>query len=362
MAGKALGVNGPMAPSTLGATIMHEHLFIDFWLDKQPRFNQPASESALWDQKLTLENLHLARERNPIKDNYILGDVGLAIREAFEFRKCGGQTIVDVTSIGLGRDPLALRAVANATGLNIVMGAGWYQKVYHPADMDKRTVDDLTDEIVSDIVVGVNGTGIRSGIIGEVGINGDPITPNEVKSIQASARASRATGAAISFHAGGRYREKFQVATLVGESGGDLTRTIFGHSNSYAHDVPFLLELLSLGVYVQFDTLGRVAAMMAAPPIPPGPVDPAAPAVPFDAYVAAAIPKLIDAGYADKLLLSQDVCTKTHLKAYGGTGYSFVMEKFVPYLRSQGVAESNIHKMMVENPQRVLTFVSPEPV
>lgn len=359
MAGKALTVSGPVDPNQLGAAIMHEHLFIDFWRDKEPAFNAPATEVALWDQTLTLENLHLARDNKRIKDNYILGDEDVAIREAGEFRRWGGDTIVDVTSIGLGRDPLALRRVANATGLNIVMGAGWYQKVYHPPDMDRRTVEDLTEEIIRDIVAGVNNTGIRSGIIGEVGINGRPITPNEEKSVRASARASRATGAAISFHAGGWYREKLRVAAMVGEEGGDLTRTVFGHSNSYAGDVPFLLELLSLGAYVQFDTLGRVLAPVAQRPDEPGP-NIGGPQVATDALVADAIPKLLAAGYEDKITLSQDVCMKTHLKSYGGTGYSFVLEKFLPYLRTRGVTETQVNKMMVDNPRRVLTFAAPK--
>jgi len=359
LAGKALTVNGPVDPSGLGSTIMHEHLFIDFWRDKTAAFNQAVTETALWDDHLTLENLHLAQDRKPIKDEYMLADVPTAIREAAEFRKWGGDTIVDVTSIGLGRDPLALRQVANATGLNIVMGAGWYQRFYHPPDMDRRTVEDLTDEIIRDIVVGVNNTGVRSGIIGEVGINGRPITPNEEKSIRASARASRASGAAISFHAGGWYREKLRVAAMVGEEGGDLNRTIFGHSNSYAGDVPFLLELLKLGAYVQFDTLGRAVAAVAQRPAEPGP-NIGGPQVATDALVVEAIPQLIAAGHEDRLLLSQDVCMKHHLKAYGGTGYSFVMEKVLPELRQHGVTAAQINKMMVENPRRVLTFVAPK--
>ena len=78
-----------------------------------------------------------------------------------------------------------------------------------------------------------------------------------------------------------------------------------------------------------------------------------------DALVAEAIPQLLDAGYEDRLLLSQDVCMKMHLKAYGGTGYSFVLEKFLPYLRMLGVTEEQIHKMMVVNPRRVLTPCGP---
>jgi hypothetical protein len=80
-------------------------------------------------------------------NNYILVDERAAVEEALEFRRFGGQTIVDVTSIGLKRDPLALRRVSEATGLNIIMGSGWYQKVFHPRDMDRRTVEDMADEI-----------------------------------------------------------------------------------------------------------------------------------------------------------------------------------------------------------------------
>ena len=357
MVGKVLTVNGFLDPESLGAAIMHEHIFIDFWLDKAPGFNAPVTEIDLWEQTLTLENLHFEREGKRIKDNYILTDESLAVRELRYFKNSGGMTVVDVTSIGLGRDPLALRRVANAVGLHIVMGSGWYQKAYHPENMDQRTVEDMTEEIIRDIVEGVSGTGVRSGIIGEVGINGNPLTPNEIKSIKASARASRATGAAISFHQGGTDREKLEVASILGEEGADLTRVVFGHSNSYASDIPLLLELLDLGVYIQFDTLGRVGAPVARyPNIYDQDMNRMYPAA-NDVLVAEAIPQLMEAGYEDRLLLSQDVCFKTHLKAYGGAGYSFVMEKFLPYLQTKGVTTPQIDKMMVKNPMKVLTFV-----
>jgi len=223
--------------------------------------------------------------------------------------------------------------------------------------MDQRTVEDMTEEIVRDITVGVGDTGIRSGIIGEVGIEGNPLTPNEIKSIKASARASRATGAAISFHKGGTDREKLEVASILGEEGADLSRVIFGHSDWWASDISLLLEVLNLGAYVQFDILGRVGAPVARYPNNHDQkmlrLYPAA----NDVLVAEAIPQLMEAGYEDRILLSQDVCWKTQLKAYGGTGYSFVLEKFLPYLRTKGVTDHLIDKMMVENPMKVLTFV-----
>ena len=359
LAGKVMTVRGPVDPAQLGQTIMHEHLLITLFKTRAPDDNTPATEWALWDEELTLDNLHLARDRSKaIRDNLVLLDVQTAIDEAREFRHHGGGTIVEVTSIGIRRDPLAMVRVSHATGLNIVMGAGWYQKLYHPANMDERTVEDMTDEIVRDITVGVGDTGIRSGIIGEVGLEGDPITENERKSIRASGRASRATGAPISFHRGGVGREKLQVIGMLGEEGTDMSRVIFGHSDPIAGDLPLMLELLSHGVYIQFDLLGRVGVPLRFQP--DGDDLASFMTSAGTAAVADAIPRLIEAGHADRILLSQDVCTKMQLKAYGGTGYSFILEKFLPEMRSRGVSEEHIGMMMVENPARILTFAEPK--
>ena len=347
LAGKVLTVVGPVDPEVLGQTIMHEHIFIDFQNPVARANISQATDMGLHLSPVSLNVLSEVRFRRiPNRDNLYLTDFGEAIDEVMEFKRHGGQTIVDVTSIGLGRDPHALQQVSQATGLSIVMGAGWYQKQFHPADMDSRTIEELTDVIVRDIVVGAQGTSVRSGIIGEVGINGNPLTANEMKSIRASARASRITGAAISFHVGGRGEEKFTVLEAVAEEGADLRRVIMGHSNSIADDLPFMKRLLERGVFIQFDTLGRPNGRL-------GGVD--------DGKVARGIVELIEAGYADRVLLSQDVCNKIQLKKYGGTGFSYVLENFLPALRDLGVEEEDIHKMMVENPVRALTFASPEP-
>ena len=347
LAGKVLTVVGPVDPEVLGQTIMHEHIFIDFQNPVARANISRATDMGLHLAPVSLNVLSEVRfRRTPNRDNLYLTDLGEAIDEVMEFKRHGGQTIVDVTSIGLGRDPHALQQVSQATGLSIVMGAGWYQKQFHPADMDSRTIEELTDVIVRDIVVGAQGTSVRSGIIGEVGINGNPLTANEMKSIRASARASRITGAAISFHVGGRGEEKFTVLEAVAEEGADLRRVIMGHSNSIADDLPFMKRLLERGVFIQFDTLGRPDGRL-------GGVD--------DGKVARGIVELIEAGYADRVLLSQDVCNKIQLKKYGGTGFSYVLENFLPALRDLGVEEEDIHKMMVENPVRALTFAAPEP-
>jgi phosphotriesterase-related protein len=354
LAGKIMTVLGAIPPDDLGPTLMHEHIFIDFQRPAhlkdvrqgQHRDITAATDVGLFLQPVSLRTLSAVRNGvAPNRDNLYLTDMDDAIDEVSRFKRWGGDTIVDVTSIGLGRDPKGLAQVARATGLHIVMGAGYYQKQFHPPDMDLRTIEQLTEVIVRDVARGVDDTAIRSGIIGEVGVEGNPLTPNEMKSIRAAARAGRATGAAISFHVGGYMEEKFQVLDAVAAEGADLHRVIMGHSNSIANDLPFMRRLLARGVYIQFDTLGRLGSRL-------GTVD--------DGKVAVAVADLTKAGFADRILLSQDVCHKIELTKYGGTGYSYVMEFVLPELRRLGVAESDIHKIMVENPRRTLTFVAPQ--
>ena len=359
-AGQVMTVKGPIDPERLGYTIMHEHLFLDLRKWAAPSENGPVTDTAVWDQKLTLDNLHLARSRKAVGEDYLLNDEKMITEEAMEYGIWGGGTIVEVTSIGLRRDPEAMLRVSEATGLNVVMGAGWYQKMFHPPDMNQRTVEDLAEEIVRDVTVGVGDTGIRSGIIGEVGVQGEPIEPNEIKSIRASARASRATGASISFHRGGADRqEKLQVVNVLGEEGADFSRVIFGHSDPMAGDMPLMLELLKHGVYIQFDLLGRVNAPLDWKP--PSYLQEDMWTFGINSLVADAIPRLISEGYADRILLSHDVCTRVQLKRYGGTGYSYIPEVFLPHLRNRGVAEEHIQLIMVENPKRVLTLAEPLP-
>ncbi len=356
-AGQVMTVRGPIEPERVGVTLMHEHLFLTTNKTYAPVGDTPATDWRLWEQDVTMDRLDLVRARKPIRDNWFVADEQTAVDEALEFRYLGGSTFVEVTSIGLRRDPLGMARVSYATGLNVVMGTGWYMKLYHPDNMDELTVEGMTDEIVRDITVGVGDTGIRSGIIGEVGIEGAPITENEVKSIRAAGRASRATGAPITFHRGGQGWEKLAVIDMLREEGADTSRVVFGHSDSLATDMDLMLEMLGHGVYIQFDLLGRVAVPLRY--APDGDDLRSFMTSAGAAAVADAIPRLIDAGYIDRLLLSQDACTKMQMKPYGGTGFSFISERFLPELRSRGISEDHIQTMMVENPKRVLTFVEP---
>lgn len=346
--GKALTVRGPVDPSTLGETLMHEHIYANFELGRIDPPN-PGTAAELSRQKLSLSNLAAVRAGFWNADNDFLGSLEDATSELLEYKKAGGGTVVDVSSIPIGRDARGLFRVSNATGLNIVMGGGWYQKRYHPAYMDKLTVEDITNSIVRDVVVGVDGTSVKMGIIGEIGINGNPLTPNEIKVTRACARASRLTGIPMTFHIGGYREEKLTILDVVASEGVDLKHVVMGHSNSLALDLPLARRVLARGVTIEFDWLGALGS----PGGFMGPTD--------DITAAKAIIELVKEGYVDQIVISHDVCTKLQLKKYGGLGYSYINDYFLPTLREMGLSESDIHKIMVVNPARQLTFTAPQP-
>lgn len=345
IAGLVQTVTGPVDPSTLGETLMHEHIFID--LRRPPHNPRPGWGTPESKEPLTLANLAAVRRGSIIEHNDVLGDFDEMLAEVLEFRNAGGGTLVEVTNTGLGRDARSLQRLSRASGLGVVMGAGWYEKNFHPADMDDKTVEELTDAIVQDIAVGVDGTSIRSGIIGEVGIEGNPLTPNELKSVRASGRAARITGAPISFHHGGFGEEKFQVLDILEEEGVDLGGVVMGHTGGLGDDLPFARRLLARGVFIEGDFLGTTGS-------PWGTLWPVT-----DHAVARGLAALIDDGHADRILLGTDVCQRIQLKRFGGHGYTYITDHFLPALGRLGVSDDIIRTIMVDNPARALTFREP---
>jgi phosphotriesterase-related protein len=328
LAGKIMTVAGPIDPSALGLTLSHEHIFIDF--SAPPPMVPPVTGVSV------LKALQPAGGRGGS-----LTDFDESLAEIKEFKKIGGGTIVDVSNFGLTRDPEALLRVSKASGLNVVMGAGWYQKALHPPDMAERTVEELTAIIVRDVTVGAQGTSIRSGIIGEVGVNGKPLEANELKSVRASARAASITGAPIMLHSFATNDEMMTVLDLIASEGVELSRVVMGHTGG--KDMEYMKRLFQRGVFVEWDYMGQA-------PLPPA----------ADAQRIESITAVINAGYADHVLLAHDICTKAQLKKNGGGGYTYISNVILPGLRAKGISDETIRKIMVDNPRRALTFVAPQ--
>ncbi|HXW77866.1 MAG TPA: hypothetical protein VEJ84_00125, partial [Acidimicrobiales bacterium] len=196
-------VTGAVPVENLGTVLSHEHLFIDLTSHWQPTDGDdpgPRPGGAGPDGGFGWGSVGSLR-RNPFGqvDNLIIDDLQATTEEVAKFRDLGGTTIVDLTPPDIGRDVVSLKAVAEATGLQIVCGSGHYIFLAHPERIAGADVGLLTDELLAELEVGIDGTGIRSGVIGEIGTS-NPIHPDEEKVLRAAARAHRQADVPIVVH------------------------------------------------------------------------------------------------------------------------------------------------------------------
>ncbi|HJR49614.1 MAG TPA: hypothetical protein VJ794_00825 [Gemmatimonadales bacterium] len=343
--GQAQTVLGPIAGEAMGITLPHEHLLIDF----EVMFKEPADGSGrgLARQPVSLANLGWIRQHfSSNLDNLQLLDEAVARDEALLFKHAGGQTLVDPTNRGLARDPLALARVARATGLNILMGSGYYVDAAHPADMDDRTADDIAREIVADLTVGVGDTGVRAGFIGEIGTTW-PWTDNERKVVSAAVAAQRDTGAALMIHPGRHERLPLEIVEVVRKAGGDLGRTIMCHVERTIADPAVLLELAASGVRLEYDLFGLETSYY--------PYNPAFD-MPNDGERMRQILFLIERGHLAQILMSHDIAYKHCLTRWGGFGYHHLLVNVIPRLRAKGADDKTIQTLLIDNPRRAFVY------
>lgn len=344
MQGLVQTVLGPIEPSELGATTTHEHLYIDFSF-----MYRPAQDSAkdLSNAPITLENRGwIGRHYYSCHANLQLMDVVTAVEEVAHYKTAGGGAIVDATTIGIGRDASALERISRETGVHVVMGAGFYVDAVHPRDMETRNVDSISRRIIEDIQDGVDGTGIRAGIIGEVGCTW-PITENERKSLAAAAIAQRETGAAILIHPGRHPDAPPEILEILSSGGADISRVIMGHLDRTVFETEQLLSIAASGCYLEWDLFGNEGSYY-----PLAELD-----MPSDAQRLDFIGEMVAAGYGDRVVIGQDICTNHRLVRYGGHGYGHILENIVPRMRRKGFSEDAIEAITVGNPARILTFV-----
>jgi len=346
--GKVQTVLGLIESDTLGITLPHEHLLTDL----STYFVEPseASQRKLAYESVRIENLGwIKTHRMNNIDDLRLTDESVAIEEAMLYKKAGGDTIVEVSSIGLCRDPEGLARISRATGLNIVMGSGYYVGASHPPDLVKKSEEEIAEEIVRDILVGVGETGICAGIIGEIGCT-IPLLEEEKKVLRASAMAQQRTGAAISVHPSSRDDLVLEIVDILGEAGADLHHTIICHVNYFGFCRDTLCRIADAGCYIEIDNFGRPAV--------PYPIFLYGKLIdmPNDTQRIDSVKQLIDYGYIDRILISHDICFKTDLINYGGNGYAHILYNVISWMRFKGIHDDQIRNIMINNPKRILKF------
>jgi phosphotriesterase-related protein len=309
--GQVQTVLGAVAPGDLGFTLPHEHTKCSLW----------------W-----IENRWDYWE--------LIGDEPRINEELAAFKGLGGGTLVDVTPIGIGRDLARLARLSQAAGLHIVAGAGWYRQAYYPAEarIDRRSIDDLADEIVQEFTDGP----VRPGIIGEIGTDKPWVTAQEERVFRAAARAALRTGASVTTHAVQSDVGLAQL-TILEDEGLDPARIVIGHCDSHPR-IEHWREIVRRGAHVEADFLGMSFTPLERAGEP---------------KVVELISTLLNEGFEKQILLSQDVCHDSQLASYGGNGYTYLQKSFLPRLAAAGATAATIKTITVENPARLLTLRNP---
>lgn len=253
------------------------------------------------------------------------------IEEYKELYTKGVRNIIDVTVMGMNRNPDYVKKVADLSGMNIIQSTGWYQDKFIPSFVDNHTVEEMAEVMIRDITIGIDGTDNRAELIGEIATSKNQMTDREYKVFKAAVIAHNQTGVPITTHTTlGTYgKEQIQ---FFKEHNVDLSKVVIGHVD-LTGDTDYVLSLLSEGVYVEFDTVGKENYMP-------------------DEKRLEMLLAVEDAGYTDKVFLSMDITRKSNLKYKNGIGYSYLLDTFVPMILEGGVSKDFVEKMLVENPKR----------
>jgi len=296
------GIQGKIRPEDLGKTYMHEHLYLD-----------------------------LSRIKGDPDTHYDATEVVAA--ELKDLREKGISTIVEVTNTGMGRDLERMKRIAEISGMQVIISTGYYKDPFLPDTVTEETVEALAKRMVGELNEGIDGSGIRAQLIAEIGTSKDVMTEMEEKVFEAAARAHVETGAAISTHTTlGTYA--LEQLEFFKRFGVDLERVVVGHVDLRC-DLEMHMRIADTGATLAFDTIGKVNYAS-------------------DEARVEHIQKLIERGYGKQIVLSQDLTRKSHLKAFGGIGYSYMLDEFLPKLKAAGVDEDWIQHMLVETPVRIL--------
>jgi phosphotriesterase-related protein len=307
-------VLGPLDTSELGFTLTHEHVF-----------------TASAGIQKTFPELFGDFEQ-------FTEQAASTLREA---REGGVRTIIDLTTLDLGRDVRFLAEMARRTGVNIIAATGIWRDI--PRALWNRTPDEIAALFVREIEQGIEGTGIKAGII-KVANDAEGVTPTGEIILRAAARAAKQTGVRVSTHsfAPGRVGEQ-QVAVFEDE-GLDPNRLYIGHSND-STDLDYLTGLLRKGVWLGLDRHQTMA--------------PIGPDAEGRAQTLAA---LINAGFGDRLMVSHDwsvlgVSRTSDPRAsrrHNPDGWLFAKRKLFPRLVELGISQEQIDLLNYDNPRRFL--------
>jgi len=335
-------VLGDVDPKDVGQVLFHEHVLFDI---------VPPGSAGDREAEINFQNcwqIDYRSNENPANSHQI--DPDIAAQELHHLAEDGGSLIVDQSVGGLARDPEGLAQAARASGIHVVAAAGSYTSAYlSPSDM-AMDIDALTHRYTVEVIDGLDGTSIRAGLIGEMGCSW-PIHPFERRALKAAARAACATGAALSVHPGRAPEACSEILDITEAEGLDPNRTVLCHMDRTFPEGDGIAKLLKRGANVEWDFFGIEQSYYWMGEV----------ALPTDRDRVRLIRNFADAGYGDQILVSQDICTKTRLRHWGGHGYGHILRNVAPLMRQLGLEASLINQLLRATPLRLLTLQETTP-
>lgn len=310
-------VTGDIKPDALGFTYCHEHLVA----------SPPPPTS----------------ENDP---DLVILDEEKAVAEATIARDCGVRSLYEASAWDYGRDPLALKRISEAVGIQIIACAGFNKGQWFAERLQGREISDLEEQIVAEVTEGMDGTGIRGGVI-KFGTGYNQISDIEEKVIRAGARAHRRTGAVLHGHteAGTMALEQIEI---LRDEGVDLRRVGLVHLTR--NPDPWLhRKLLKTGAWLCYDGFSKIKYYT-------------------DSVRTEMLLDLIEDGYLDQLLIGADLARRTDLHSYtGGPGLGYVAGTWLPRFREEltnrGESAARVEQicqaLFVDNPARYFDFGTP---
>lgn len=329
-------VTGCVEHTALGIVLPHEHLANSLG----PAFSPAEDEivRGLLDGPVSPDLAWVLRDYPyNSQDNVGLDDEAAVLQDLQLFGRMGGGTVIDLTPPGLGRNPGLLKSYSERSGVNVIMGSGYYlQNFQSPDDLDASEAHQ-TEMMIADF----NRDGVRPGVLGEIGVSPD-FTLNEEKSLRAAAHAQRTLGVPLFIHMPGWQRLGQRILDIVlDECGVDPKAVVLCHMDPSFVDPGYQRELAQRGTYLCFDMIGMPYRF-------PGEGESPAPA-----QVADAICALIAGGHQDRLLLSHDTFLKGMLTRYGGNGFGYVPFVFPSRLTDRGLGREQVSSMLIANPAQL---------
>lgn len=330
-------VLGEIPVDELGIASAHEHMYIDM----RGCVDVTGNEPPVFRQPVTAENRYETfSDPYAMLDNALLDCEADAEKELLLFKNAGGKTIVDCTLDEIGRDPLKLKRLSEKTGVHIVMGCGhYYHKAHFPYVKD-ASVETLANELRRDILQGVGDTGVKAGLIGEIGTSAT-VTQDEKKALQAAGIVGAETGKAVHVHTDLYTENGFEVIDVLTREGMKPEKICIDHVDVWLRP-DYIRGLLDRGAFVEFDNFGKEFYVSEKRRFA------------YDLERIKLLASLINEGYAGQILISNDICLKTMWCRYGGNGYAHILQTVRKMAYENGIGENAYQSILSENVKKFL--------